>query len=109
LSTWASVEIFPEGETLPFYLSFSGCWRYNADGGSQNALPFLHHQENSICYSKSHKNCASLTAMLIFLSCILSYSMKTTSLGAIGNSCIPALPTKHVCFQQSNAAKRLLP
>ena len=28
---------FPRGETLTFCLSFSGCWRWNANGRSQNA------------------------------------------------------------------------
>jgi len=47
LSTWASVEILPGGTTLAFYLSFSGCWRYNVDGGSQNASPILHRKKIS--------------------------------------------------------------
>jgi len=33
---------FYRGEaTSKFYLSFSGCWRCNANGCSQNASPFL--------------------------------------------------------------------
>jgi len=35
------------GTTLTFCLLFSGCWRYSANGRLQNAVPFLHHKENS--------------------------------------------------------------
>jgi len=39
---WVSSEIFPwEGATSTYCLSFSGCWRCNANGRSQNALLFL--------------------------------------------------------------------
>jgi len=40
---WASAKIFPREPTSKFCLSFSGCWRYNANGRSQNVLPFLPH------------------------------------------------------------------
>ena len=33
--------------TSTFCLSFSSCWRCNANGRSENALLFLHHKENS--------------------------------------------------------------
>jgi len=37
-------QTFFQGEaTSKFCLSFSGCWRWNANGPSQNALPFLPH------------------------------------------------------------------
>jgi len=39
-----------------FCLSIPGCWRYNANGRSHNALPFLHHNENDPCYGNSPKN-----------------------------------------------------
>ena len=54
--TWASAEIFPEGEKSTFCLSFSGCWRCSAHGRSQNVLPFQHHNENAPCYGNSTKN-----------------------------------------------------
>jgi len=38
---------FSRGGTSTFCLSFSGCWRYNENGRSQNAFLFLHHKENS--------------------------------------------------------------
>jgi len=37
-----SPQKFFKGGTWKFWLSFSGCWRYSANGRSQNALPFLH-------------------------------------------------------------------
>jgi len=39
---WASAEIFQRGATSKFCLSFSGCWRRNANGRSQNSLPYLY-------------------------------------------------------------------
>ena len=39
---------FSKGDaTSTFCLSRSGCWRYNANGCSQNALLLLHHKENA--------------------------------------------------------------
>jgi len=35
------------GKRRHFAYPFSGCERCNANGPSQNALPFLHHKENS--------------------------------------------------------------
>jgi len=40
---WASAEIFLGEATSKFCLSFSDCWRYNANKRLQNALPFLPH------------------------------------------------------------------
>ena len=40
---WASAKMFPSVATSKFRLSFLGCWRCNANGRSQNALPFLPH------------------------------------------------------------------
>jgi len=57
-------------------LSFSGCWRSNANGRLQNALPVLYHKGNVLCYSNSHKNCASLPAMPLFHPCFFWHSMK---------------------------------
>jgi len=34
-----------------FCLSSPCCWRYNANARSQNALPFLHHNEIAPCYA----------------------------------------------------------
>jgi len=38
---WASLEIFPGRGNVEICSSFSGCWQCNANGYSQNALPFL--------------------------------------------------------------------
>ena len=46
LTPWASAEIFPEGAASTLCLSFSGCWRCNAIGRSQNALPFPNHKKH---------------------------------------------------------------
>ena len=43
----ASAETFPGGANLIFCLSFPCYWQYNANGHSQNVLPFLHHNENA--------------------------------------------------------------
>ena len=64
--SWASAEIFPGGATSRFYLSCSCCWRCNANERSQNALPFLHYNENAPCYGNSRKNRASLAQQCIF-------------------------------------------
>jgi len=41
---------FSSGGNSIFCLSFPCCWRYNANSRSQNALSFLHHNENAPCY-----------------------------------------------------------
>jgi len=40
-------KFFQGGATSIFAYPFSGCERCNANGPTQNALPFLHHKENS--------------------------------------------------------------
>jgi len=47
--------IFPEGKTSTFGLSFSGCWRCNAIGHTQNAFTFLYHKAIAPSYGNSHK------------------------------------------------------
>jgi len=42
---------FSRGANSIFCLSFPCCWRCNANARSQNALPFLHHNENAPCYA----------------------------------------------------------
>ena len=51
----------------------------NANGSSQNASPFLHLKENSICYSNSHKKFVGV-AMLPFHSGFFSHSIKLRGL-----------------------------
>jgi len=34
---------------------FLGCYRWNANGCSQNTSPFLHRKENAPCYGNSRK------------------------------------------------------
>jgi len=67
---------FSRGAKSTFCLSFSGCWRYNANGRSQNSLPFQHHKEHAPCYGNSPKICASSAAMLLFHSSFFSYRIK---------------------------------
>jgi len=55
---WASAEIFPGGAKSTFWLSFSGFWRCNPNGRTQNALPLLHHKENAQCYVNGCKLCS---------------------------------------------------
>jgi len=64
--TWASADNFPwrETSTFCFYCSYS--WRGNANARSQNALPFLHHNENASCYGNSRKNRASSAQQCFF-------------------------------------------
>jgi len=45
------------GAKSTFWLSFSGCWRCNANGRTRNASPFLHHKENVQCYGNSCIQC----------------------------------------------------
>ena len=59
-SAWASAEIFPGGATSKFAY-FLGCWRCNANGRSQNALPF-----------QPHLVCAGRTSVLNLLSKMFS-------------------------------------
>ena len=42
MGPWMFAGFFPGGATSKFCLSFSGCWRCNASGRSQNALPVLY-------------------------------------------------------------------
>jgi len=50
------VRFFSRGETSPIWLSFSDCWRCNANGRSQNALPFLHFEVNAVCYDHGRRD-----------------------------------------------------
>jgi len=76
--SWASAELlkfFQSGTTSTFCLSFSGCWRCNANGHPQKALPYLNHTENALCYGSRLKNCVSLAAMCLFHSYFFSHSI----------------------------------
>jgi len=57
---------FSRGAISTFYLSCSCCWRCNANARSQNALPFLHYNENAPCYGSGRKNRASLAQQCFF-------------------------------------------
>jgi len=51
-----SKKVFHWSAKSTFCLPISGCWRYNVNGRSHKALPFLHHKENDPCYCNSPKN-----------------------------------------------------
>jgi len=55
-------KIFQGEESLKFRLSFLSCWQCNANGCSQNAIPFLPFNKNAPRYGNIHKKCASLAA-----------------------------------------------
>jgi len=65
---WAFAE--KKEATPTFCLSFSSCRRCNANGRSQNALPFLHHKENPSCYGNNHKKCTSLAVIARYITII---------------------------------------
>jgi len=44
------------GAASTFCLYFSGCWCYNANGCSQNAVLFLHHKQNAPWKHALHSN-----------------------------------------------------
>jgi len=44
------------GQHRHFAYPFSGFWRCNTNGRSQNAFSFIHHKENAPCYGNSHRN-----------------------------------------------------
>jgi len=50
-------KFFRDGAKSTFRLSFSACWRCNANGLAQNASPFLHHKENAQYYGNSCIQC----------------------------------------------------
>jgi len=50
-----------------FSLPFLGCYRCNANGCSQNTLPFIHHKENAACYGNSRKKYTSLAAIARYI------------------------------------------
>jgi len=85
---------FSRGKTkLTFCLSFSGWWRCNANGRSQNALPFQHHKQIAPCYGNSPKmhffgSNASFSLMFLFT------PYKTTWLIAINSYCLSAFPAE---------------
>jgi len=50
-------KLFQGGAKATFCVPcFSGCWRCNAHGRSQNGLLFQHHKENAPCYGNSPKS-----------------------------------------------------
>ena len=70
------------GATLTYCLSFSGCWRCDANGRSKLALAFLHHKENYPWYKNSPKNCASL---VVIARCItIIYTMLINLFSIVG-------------------------
>jgi len=69
-----SLKFFQGKATSQFCLSFSGCWRCNSIGPSQNALPFLHHKRCHMLQQHSEKLCFVGAAVSIFYSCFFSYS-----------------------------------
>jgi len=81
--------------TSTFFLHFSGCWQYNANGRSQNALPFLQHEENALSYGNSHENCATLAQQCIFFTRAFVHTQySNTCLTTISSHCLAAIPAK---------------
>ena len=60
--------------------------------GPPNALRFLPHKGNSLCYGKCQKLRLVGAAMLLF------HAVKNTCLTAISNLCLTALPAKMPAF-----------
>ena len=56
LEHWRPQKFFQGRAKSTFCLFFLDCWRCNANGRSQNALPFQHHKENDPCYGNSPTN-----------------------------------------------------
>ena len=56
----------------------SGCWRCNAIGRSQTALPLLHHKENAPSYDNSDKKCASLAAIARYITILYTIGYPQT-------------------------------
>jgi len=98
---------FFRGGKSTFCLFFSGCWCCNANGRSQNDLPFLHHTGNS--------HVTTAVAKMLFIgsnafihSYFFSHRIKIRGL-LISAVTVSGLPATDDCFQQSHAEKRLLP
>jgi len=67
-------KFFQGGANSTFCLSFPCCWRCNENACSQNALPFLHHDENvPLVRQQSQKFCFVSAAMLLFHSWFFSH------------------------------------
>jgi len=66
LQPWAYADILQEGvkrQYFQYYYHFQVTIDAMWNGCSQNALPFLHHNENAPCCGNSHKKCVSLAAI----------------------------------------------
>ena len=94
---------FSRGAKSTFCLSSSGCWRWTANGSSQNALPFQHHKENAPCYGNSDKKIRFFGSNAFFSLMLLFTPYKTTWLTAISNYCLAALLSCHRCLRSTVA------
>jgi len=97
-------------ETSIFCLFFSACWRHNANGRSQNALPFLQHKENAVCYVTA---IVTNIALRWRSDAFFTHASFHTVQSYVAYRCqqchyLAELPAKDACFQQSHAAKRPL-
>ena len=71
---------FPEGETSTLCLSFSDCWRCNANGRSHNALRFLHRIENCTMLRQQSQKYAICMQQCFFRSCFFPHNTKQRGL-----------------------------
>jgi len=85
------LKCFQSGTTSKFCLSFSGFWRCNANGRSQNAKRKMSQKREMSCYGNNHKNCVSFVAMSPFHLCFFSHCInKTMRRTAISSHCLAA-------------------
>jgi len=70
----------PAGVTSTLCLSFSDCWRCNANARQHNVLRFLHRLETAPCYGKSRKNMRFVGSNIFFLSYFFPHHIKKRGL-----------------------------
>jgi len=92
---------FFQGEATSTYcLSFSSCWRYNANGRSYCAVSFLHQKGNYPWHGNSHKKCALLA---VIVNCITIIYTRAHNLFTISGriTFIFLNYGRHKCFHKS--------
>jgi len=97
-------------ETSIFCLFFSACWRHNANGQSQNALPFLQHKENALCYVAAIVTNIALRWRSNAFFTHASFHTEQSYMTYRCQQChyLAELPAKDVCVQKSHATKQPL-
>jgi len=96
-----SQKFFDWSAKSTFCLPISGCWQYNANGRSHNALPFY--------ATKKMTHVTAAFSKMPFVGSKVSVHIVLKYVAYCNQQSLSRCITCRRCLQQSHAAKRLLP